>query len=137
MFLRKMLLICGLATFIMASSILSAETRFQEKVTWYRLHLGHGWGEKVLQEQDVRMFVAKVVTPRFPEGLTMTSSRGQWHSPEGLVQENTTVVDLQSAEPGADSYVREIAEAYVAEHKNAGVSAFIIKVKNASTALYY
>ena len=39
-----------------------------------------------------RRFLAEVVTPRFPEGLTVLEGSGQWRGPRGLVREPTRIL---------------------------------------------
>lgn len=47
-------------------------------------------------------FLAQVVTPRFPDGLTWFDSHGQWQNPSGIVtQEDSRVLILIHA-PTAD-----------------------------------
>ena len=37
-------------------------------------------------------FVAVVVTPRFPDGLTILDAHGQWRGPHGILREPTRVL---------------------------------------------
>ena len=37
-------------------------------------------------------FVSGVITPRFPEGLTIFDARGQWRGPAGPIRETTHVL---------------------------------------------
>ena len=39
-----------------------------------------------------RRFLADVVTPRFPDGLTVLEGSGQWRIPQGLIRERTHVL---------------------------------------------
>ena len=39
-----------------------------------------------------RRFLAEVVTPRFPDGLTVLEGRGQWRGPHGLAREPTRIL---------------------------------------------
>jgi hypothetical protein len=54
--------------------------------TLARLELLFGTGKKdgsVVTEAEWQDFLATIVTPRFPDGLTVLSGYGQWHSDEG------------------------------------------------------
>lgn len=54
--------------------------------TLSRLELLFGTGKKdgsEVSEIEWRDFLEKVVTPRFPDGLTVLSGYGQWHTDEG------------------------------------------------------
>lgn len=54
--------------------------------TLARLELLFGTGKKdgtEVTEAEWQDFLAKVVTPKFPDGLTVLSGYGQWHTDEG------------------------------------------------------
>jgi uncharacterized protein DUF3574 len=59
-------------------------------------------------------FMADVVTPRFPDGLTVFQGDGQWMDPRGtLVHEHTMVVELEHPPTAAaDSAIVAIADGY-------------------------
>lgn len=61
-----------------------------------------------------RVFLRDVVTPAFPEGLTVWRAEGQWLDPRGqLVREPTIVVEVIHARGvPADSVFERIAETY-------------------------
>jgi hypothetical protein len=47
-----------------------------------QLLFGRGLGTRVdASETAWKRFVAREVTPRFPDGLTITNATGQWHDP--------------------------------------------------------
>ena len=123
---------------LLISSGAWAETKSEDGLTLYRIHLGQGWGEKALSRENLAVFIDEEITPRFPDGLTVTEGRGQWNSPQGLVREHTTIVDVQ---PRDSEQTREnieaIAKAYLARHPESGVSVFVVRVPQASTTLYY
>ena len=52
-----------------------------------------------------RRFLAEVVTPRFPDGLTVLEGSGQWRGPHGFVREPTRILVVFYA-PDATSDVR-------------------------------
>lgn len=65
-------------------------------------------------EAQWQAFLAEVVTPRFPDGLTVYQARGQWRGASGRIeQEDSRAIDLVHVD-SADGRRRvvEIAEAY-------------------------
>ena len=67
-----------------------------------------------VSEEAWATFLAEVVTPRFPDGLTVWRAEGQWTDPRGpLVREPVLVVEiLHPAGPRADSSLAAIAREY-------------------------
>ena len=60
-----------------------------------------------------RRFVASVVTPRFPLGLTSLDGEGQWRGPNGLVREATHIlVIFYAPSADADARIEAIRDAY-------------------------
>lgn len=59
-------------------------------------------------------FLEEVVTPRFPEGLTVWRAEGQWTDPSGVrVEEPVLVIEIvHPASAEADSAMASIAEEY-------------------------
>ena len=49
-----------------------------------------------VSEQTWRRFVAREITPRFPDGLTVTDARGQWRDPDSgrIVREPSKRVEI-------------------------------------------
>jgi hypothetical protein len=68
----------------------------------------------VVSEADWNAFLADVVTPRFPEGLTVWDAHGQWKSSSGeIVRESSRVVQLiHDDTSGADQAIAEIVREY-------------------------
>jgi hypothetical protein len=69
----------------------------------------------IVRESGWRRFVAREVTPRFPEGLTILAGNGQWRDPSSgrIMREPVTVVII--AMPGTQEdhdRLGEIAAAY-------------------------
>lgn len=50
-----------------------------------------------------RQFMEDEVTPRFPDGLTVTTAFGQWRNPQGRIISETSRVLLILHTPSADS----------------------------------
>ncbi len=56
-----------------------------------------------ITDAEWNQFLAEVVTPRFPEGLTVTDGRGQWRNEQGVeTHEASTVVTIVT-DPEADT----------------------------------
>ncbi|MGH7544329.1 MAG: DUF3574 domain-containing protein, partial [Gemmatimonadota bacterium] len=48
-----------------------------------------------VSDEDWRAFLEEVVTPKFPEGLTVWRAEGQWTDPRGvLVEEPVLVIEI-------------------------------------------
>ena len=59
-------------------------------------------------------FLAEVVTPRFPDGLTIVEAQGQWRGRSGVVERERTelVTLLHPADPASQRAIEEIATEY-------------------------
>ncbi len=85
--------------------------------TLARLELYFGTGKKdgsEVSEAEWREFLDTVVTPRFPDGLTVLSGYGQWHTDEGKPdRENARVVVIwyERSQQGEDK-IEAIRDAY-------------------------
>ena len=68
----------------------------------------------LVSEEQWEAFLAEVVTPKFPEGLTVWRAEGQWSDPQGtLVEEPVIVIEIvHPASAGADSAMAAIAVEY-------------------------
>lgn len=81
-----------------------------------RLYLGRarpGGGAEV-SDEELRRFLADVVTPRFPQGLTWLPAQGQWREADGrIVAERSVVLELVHEGSAAErTRVAEIADAW-------------------------
>jgi len=63
---------------------------------------------------DWQRFLAEVITPRFPEGLTSWAAAGQWQDHEGrLERESSHVLHIVHRDsPRTDAAIREVVEIY-------------------------
>jgi hypothetical protein len=61
-----------------------------------------------------QQFVDEEVTPRFPDGFTVTASQGQWRGPDGkIVRESSRVLTvLRSPDRGSDRKIDELRRIY-------------------------
>ncbi|HKY60991.1 MAG TPA: DUF3574 domain-containing protein [Gemmatimonadota bacterium] len=68
----------------------------------------------LVSDEDWQAFLDEVVTPKFPEGLTVWRAEGQWADPLGvLVEEPVLVIEIvHPASARADSAMAAIAEEY-------------------------
>lgn len=86
-----------------------------ERYAEYRLFFGRSrGGVEVVTDAAWRTFLAEEITPRFPDGLTVTDAAGQWRGPSGSIERERAKVLLVLAAPGDEGMRRtgEIAAAY-------------------------
>ncbi len=71
-------------------------------------------GGGTVSDSAFAAFGDEVVTPRFPDGLTIYRADGQWRGESGRVEREQSVVIevVHPAGPAADAELREIAEEY-------------------------
>jgi hypothetical protein len=80
-----------------------------------RLFFGRGIpGGGTVSDEQWTAFLAEVVTPRFPDGLTVLSGEGQWRDVLGaVVRERAFVVEItHPVSAAADAALDEIAVEY-------------------------
>jgi hypothetical protein len=80
-----------------------------------RLYFGRSIpGGGMVTDSAWGVFLREVVTPRFPNGLTVYHTDGQWREPDGgIVGEESFVLEIvHAAGPAADADLREVAQAY-------------------------
>jgi Protein of unknown function (DUF3574) len=65
-------------------------------------------------DADWEAFLGEVVTPRFPDGLTIVEARGQWRGRNGVVEHERTelVTLLHPTDPVSQRAIEEIAMEY-------------------------
>jgi hypothetical protein len=72
-------------------------------------------GGGTVSDEDWRAFLRDEVTPRFPDGLTILESRGQWRGPDGKVIEEPSRVVMVLYDPAdrqANDHIEQIRAAY-------------------------
>lgn len=80
-----------------------------------RLFLGRQIpGGGAVSDAEWTGFLEEVVTPRFPEGLTVWRAEGQWRDPQGVtIREPVMVIEVLHPPGGeADAAIAEIAQEY-------------------------
>ena len=81
-------------------------------------------GRLGVSEAQWRSFVAREITPRFPEGLTVLEATGQWRDARtaALVREPSKIVRIiVPADAAADEKVEAIAAAYIKRFRQESV----------------
>ena len=69
-----------------------------------------------------RRFLAEVVTPRFPDGLTVLEGHGQWRGPRGIVREPTRIlVIFYAPDATSDARLEAIRQAYTRRFRQRSV----------------
>lgn len=76
-----------------------------------------------VSEADWHTFLAEIVTPRFPEGLTLWHTEGQWRDPKGVIwKEDGFVLELtHPVGAAAEKWVHEIMREYIRRFKQEAV----------------
>jgi len=94
--------------------------------TLARLELLFGTGKKdgtEVTEAEWQDFLAKIVTPRFPDGLTVLSGYGQWHTDEGKPDRESlrVIVIWYERSKAGEQKIEAIREAYRARFEQESV----------------
>jgi len=87
------------------------------------LYFGTAMPGGTVTAEDWRLFLDTVVTPKFPEGLSVWPVAGQWKSAAGpIVREGSFVLDLVHPEgAGHDAAIGEIVASYKARFRQEAV----------------
>jgi hypothetical protein len=88
-----------------------------------RLFFGLHGPMGTVSDSDWEMFLAEVVTPRFPDGLTVFRASGQWRGSAGrLEQEPSRVVEIiHHDSPDARGRIDEIVTIYKTRYQQESV----------------
>ena len=81
----------------------------------HRVFMGRGSGDvEVVDDEAWAAFLADVVTPRFPAGLTVLDASGQFRNSDGSIEKERSKVLLIMAPPEADALrlINEISDEY-------------------------
>lgn len=81
-----------------------------------------------VSDEEWQVFVEQVVTPRFPQGLTVWPAYGQWRMASGeIVQEGTFVLHVMHLnEPVRETAIQEIMD----EYKSSFQQEAVLRVQN-------
>jgi hypothetical protein len=86
-----------------------------EKRVYDRLFFGLATPAGSVSDDDWARFLAEVVTPRFPSGLTVVNADGQWRAQgqRDVTIEHSRVVEIAHDESSeTDRHIREVIETY-------------------------
>lgn len=77
---------------------------------------GHGDNPEAVSEQDWRKFLSEVITPRFPDGLTVIDVYGQYFDPkaEQVFSESTKLLNVLVPHEALESGTRAVAQIHQA-----------------------
>jgi len=87
----------------------------QNEMLAVRLYFGQSMNGRPIAAAAWRDFVARVVTPRFPDGFTIYDARGQWRDPhtQRIARETSKVIEIAAPQTGdLQSRVAEIRKNY-------------------------
>lgn len=78
------------------------------------LYFGTGMTDGQVSNVEWQSFVDDVITPRFPQGLSIWPVYGQWQSAAGpVIREDSYVLNVMHAgEPGSEVAITEIMNSY-------------------------
>ncbi len=87
------------------------------------LYFGTATPDGVVSANDWHGFIDSVVTPRFPEGLSVWPASGQWKSAAGpIVRESSYVLSLVHPEgASAETAIADIVREYKARFRQEAV----------------
>jgi hypothetical protein len=76
-----------------------------------------------MPDAEWEVFLAEVVTPRFPDGLTVLQARGQWRGASAMVErEPSRVVEIvHGAARDTDERISQIVAIYKARYRQESV----------------
>lgn len=101
---------CSVGTLQEGPPALSQQMRLTDRLYFGRVH-----ASGVVSEREWADFLAEVVTPRFPEGLTVWGADGQWQdgARRVIVREPTFVLELVHTSNGnRDADLKAVIAAY-------------------------
>ncbi len=89
-----------------------------------RLFFGLGTSDGVVSEAAWARFLTEIVTPRFPNGLTVVEATGQWraHGQHDVTVERSRVVEIAHDDsPETDRQIGEMVAIYKHRHRQRSV----------------
>ena len=81
----------------------------------YRLYFGRNrGGEEVVSDEEWQVFVRDIVTPHFPDGLTVLDGEGQWQTISGAIERERSkvLVVLAPLDSDAPAKLATVANGY-------------------------
>ncbi|TWI03441.1 uncharacterized protein DUF3574 [Luteimonas cucumeris] len=88
-----------------------------------RLLFGMNTPDGAIDEVEWQRFLAEVVTPRFPDGLTVYNARGQWRGESGRIErEDSRAVEIvHGDEVSGRARIAEIVAEYKRRYRQEAV----------------
>ena len=110
----------------------AVQLRGREPVVVERLYFGRNVRDTlVVTDSAWAGFVAEVVTPRFPAGLTTWSATGQWRGADGRIQREPSFV-LELVHPTSAPETEVAIAAIIAEYKRRFRQESVLRVVTAA-----
>jgi hypothetical protein len=76
----------------------------------------------MVSDEEWTRFVAEVVTPRFPDGLTIWRADGQWREGTEIIREPVMVIEvLHAGDPASRAKIEQIAQEYRTRFRQSAV----------------
>jgi hypothetical protein len=100
----------------------------QQRMLAIDLLFGRGSGGLTVSEQAWTQFLAREITPRFSDGLTVFDATGQWRNPQGgaILRERSKMVMIVVPEnPPVQDRIDAIANVYKRQFKQQSVGIVI------------
>ena len=102
----------------------------------YRLFMGrNSGGEEVVTDQAWEVFLRDVITPRFPNGLTVLDAQGQWQLAAGEIERERSKV-LIILSPRFDNARERLAEVAIGYKNHFNQGAVIQTTTGTCTSFY-
>lgn len=87
-----------------------------ERWVEYQLFMGRsGVGGDTVDNAEWDAFLADTVTPRFPDGLTVIDSNGQWRGSDNQIQKEESkllIILVPTEDEDADERIEQVADEY-------------------------
>ena len=112
--LRTIVLVMSVVVTACASSPGTSCKNDEQSAVHDTMYFGTSKPDGAVTDDEWSKFLETVVTPRFPQGLTVTRASGQWRGDDGsIIRESTYVLQLVHPDEAAkERSVTEIAAAY-------------------------
>ncbi|MEJ8854946.1 DUF3574 domain-containing protein [Variovorax robiniae] len=112
--LRALAAVAILAAITACASQPTTCKRGEQSAIQDTLYFGAAKPDGTVTAAEWSTFLATIVTPRFPQGLTVSQASGQWRGADGsIVQESTRVLQLVHPDDApSEQSVAEISAAY-------------------------
>ena len=82
----------------------------------FQLFMGRsGTDGDIVDDAEWDAFLADIVTPRFPDGLTSLDANGQWRGSDGIVQKESSkvlIIFVPKDDEDAEVLIQEVSDEY-------------------------